>query len=100
MVTRDAWKPEAGRRAWWVDSNVDVLRTYKDTATIQCWGAGMLEGQRVTYRGIRLDTLSQPRKRLGADDAGKPVYEAACEHCGQPYSVGCAERHAAGRSCA
>lgn len=69
------WKPEAGKRAWWVDSNVDIIRIYKcGTATIQCWGRGMSAGQLMTYRGIRLDTLSAPKKMVGTDDAGKVIY--------------------------
>jgi hypothetical protein len=41
--------------------NVDVVRVFKTTATIQCWGRHHYEGKRLTYRGIKLSALSAPR---------------------------------------
>lgn len=89
------WRAEAGKRAWWVDGNVDVLRVYKSgTATIQVWGRNMTEGKLVTYRGVSTADLSAPRRMIGGQHVEeRPVMEE-CSECG-----GCGQQQAECVSC-
>lgn len=65
------WTPTEGADCWdrVHECNVTVERVYKTTATISMWGRGLLDGQRVTFRGVRLDRLS-PKRRIARDADG------------------------------
>jgi hypothetical protein len=52
-------------QAWWHDTNVEIVRVYKSTVTVRCWGRGLLDGKLVTFRGVRQDSL-RPRRTLRA----------------------------------
>jgi len=43
--------------------NVEVVRVYKSTATIRLSGSGLMDGKLMTFRGQRLDSLQEPRRR-------------------------------------
>ncbi|ALS22269.1 hypothetical protein [Paenibacillus naphthalenovorans] len=46
--------------------NVEVIRVYKDTVTIRVTAGGLREGELMTFRGQRKDTLL-PIKRLKSE---------------------------------
>lgn len=47
------------------ECNVEVIRVYKNTATIRAWGEGIMSGKLMTFRGQPLDSL-QPRRHRQA----------------------------------
>lgn len=46
-----------------VFGRVDIVRVFKDTATVRYWGAGLSEGKRLTRRGVPLSRLFPLRVR-------------------------------------
>lgn len=70
------WTPKSNYRAWSSihKQNVDVLRVYKRTATIRVCMGGLRNGEMLTIRGERIDTLSKPKPGNG------PVMEP-CPEC-------------------
>lgn len=59
-------KVEAGMTVWSnvFGCNVDVVRVYKETATVRTWGGGLRSDKPMTFRGQRLDSLEQRRQRM------------------------------------
>lgn len=45
------------------EKNVEIVRVYKDTATIRVSVGGIKSGELMTFRGQQFDTLSQRRQR-------------------------------------
>ncbi|WP_240414987.1 hypothetical protein [Paenibacillus periandrae] len=56
---------KAGMRVWSsvFECNVDVIRVYKHSVTIQTWGRGLKEGKLMTFRGQSIESLQPMRKR-------------------------------------
>lgn len=69
-----------GQRAWSTvfSCNVDVIRVYRRTATVRCWGRGLMEGKLITFRGQRLSSL-EPARRIARDAEGHLVFSASGE---------------------
>ncbi len=80
-MCKTTWTPTEGQRAWCGDRNCDVMRIFEKskTATVQFWGSGLLEGKIVTRRGVRLSSLSEPRKFIGSGADGRAVYVECCK---------------------
>lgn len=59
-------KIKAGMVMWSAvfEKNVDIVSVYKDTATVRVVAGGIRDGQQLTIRGQRLDTLSPRQQRL------------------------------------
>jgi len=74
MAREATWRPTEGKRAWSTvfETNVDVLRIYKTTATVHVWGEGPLEGKILTMRGQRLSSLDAPRSPRARGAAAVP----------------------------
>ncbi|RAV18806.1 hypothetical protein [Paenibacillus contaminans] len=58
---------KAGMHVWSTvfECNVDVVRVFKNTATIRTWGGWLMAGKTMTFRGQAIDTL-QPRRQRAA----------------------------------
>lgn len=91
MSNASGWTAKAGKRAWFGDMNVDVLRVYKGgTATIQYWGRALLEGKLVKHRGVSVRNLSEPRKLIGGVYVeNKPIVQECeeCHGCGETQTL-------------